>query len=584
MRSRQRVDRDEVVASHGAVAATRRVQAEAGLACLEEGGSAVDAAVCVGFLAAVMEPMETCLGGAGFLLVWDPSSGRPVCFEAPPRAPRAAAADMYEIVEGTTGRNTLTVFAVRDDESSVGERAAALPGLVAMLVAAHRRFGRLPLARVIEPAVAVAEDGFEADYYYCWVAAQQQPALLRFPRAAATFLDAGGRVPAAEPPLRLRQRALADTLRAIGKDGGESFYRGDIAASMIEEIQSGGGIMTRDDLAGYRIDVTAGRRLAYRDVEVVTPTAVGGHTTELQILNLLARFDLRAMGHNSTRSLHTLFEASRLAFADRYHHLGDPDVVPVPLEGLLSAAYAEQQVALIRPDGAAPRPPGDQEPWAYYAFRAQHDPWPFDPAGPTAPVTFAEVAPRAPAGSGTTHFCAVDEDRMLVSCTHTAATAFGAKFLTEAGVVFNAGMNWFTAAPGAANSIAGWKRPVVNMGPVLTLRDGRPHLALGAPGGRRIIGAVVQILSNVVDHGMSAQEACSAPRTDSSSQVDLVDDRIEGEVLEALARLGHRLELVSEESNATGYEFAHPTSILVAEDGTVRCGVDAVRKMEAVGY
>ena len=173
---------------------------------------------------------------------------------------------------------------------------------------------------------------------------------------------------------------------------------------------------------------------------------------------------------------------------------------------------------------------------------------------------------------------------MLVSCTHTAAHAFGAKFLTDSGVLFNAGMNWFTAAPGAANSIAGWKRPVVNMGPVLALRDGRPSLALGAPGGRRIIGAVVQILSNVVDHGLSMQEACSAPRTDSSSRVDLVDDRIDDAVIEALAGRGHRIELVSEEANATGYEFAHPTAIEVAEDGTVRCGVDAVRKMEAVGY
>jgi gamma-glutamyltranspeptidase/glutathione hydrolase len=173
---------------------------------------------------------------------------------------------------------------------------------------------------------------------------------------------------------------------------------------------------------------------------------------------------------------------------------------------------------------------------------------------------------------------------MLVSCTHTAAQAFGAKFTTEAGVLFNAGMNWFTAAPGTANSIAPWKRPVVNMGPLLTLRGGRPHLALGAPGGRKIIGALVQILSNVVDHGMSMQPACSAPRTDSSSRVTLYDDRIDGASIERLAAMGHRLEAVSEEANATGYEFAHPTSILVGDDGLVRCGVDPFRKMEAVGW
>ena len=180
-RSRQRVDREAVIARNGAVAATRRAQAEAGLACLQEGGSAVDAAVAVGFMAAVMEPMETCLGGAGFFLVWDPASGRPWCFEFPPRAPRAALPDMYEIVSGDTRRNTLTVFAVQDDANAVGYRAAAVPGLVAGLVAAHRRFGRLPLTRVMEPAIACAQDGFPADYYYCWIAAAYLPTLLPFP-------------------------------------------------------------------------------------------------------------------------------------------------------------------------------------------------------------------------------------------------------------------------------------------------------------------------------------------------------------------------------------------------------------------
>ena len=583
MRSVQRVDRDEVVVRRGAVAATRRAQAEAGLDCLREGGSAVDAAVCVGFLAAVMEPMETCLGGAGFFLVLDPVSGRPHVFEFPPRAPRAATPDMFEILEGDTRRNTLTVFAVRDDANSVGYRAAAVPGLVKALVAAHRRFGRLPLRRVLEPAVAMAEDGFEADYYYCWVAAAYLPTLLPFPLAARTFLDQG-RVPAAEPLLRIRQRALAETLRQIAKDGGDSFYRGDLADSMAADIAAGGGILTREDLASYEVDLTEGLTRRYRDVDIVVPTAPGGHWTELQILQLLSRFDLASMGHGSAEALHTLIEASRLAFADRYHHHGDPDLEPIPWQGLLSDSYADQQAGLVRPGVARAETPGDEEPWSHCAFRPVHDPWPHDPAGPVAPKQFARVAPSAPPTGGTTHFCAVDEDRMLVSCTHTAAHPFGAKFLTEAGVLFNAGMNWFTAAPGAANSIEGWKRPVVNMGPLLALRDGRPFMALGAPGGRKIIGALVQILSNVVDHDMSMQLACSAPRTDSSGRVTLFDDRIEPSVIDALANMGHRLEAVCEEGNATGYEFAHPTSILVGDDGYVRCGVDPFRKMEAVGF
>ncbi len=565
------------------MAATRRVQAEAGLACLQEGGSAVDAAVCVGFLAAVMEPMETCLGGAGFFLVWDPTSGKPVVFEFPPRAPANATADMFTIVEGDTRKNTLTVFAVENDDNSCGANAAAVPGLVAALCAAHRRFGRLPLERVIAPAIAMAEDGFEADYYYCWITAKHLPYLQRFPQSLATFTDAG-RVPAAEPHLLIRQRALAETLRQIARDGGESFYRGDLAASMVADIQSLGGVMTRDDLANYEVEVTEGLTRRYRGADIVVPTAPGGHWTELQILNTLGQFDLRSMGHNSAEALHTLIEASQHAFADRYYHLGDPDFEPVPIAGMLSDAYAEETARRIVAGKALAETPGTDEPWSYYAFRGVNDPWRHDPGGPTAPKTFAEVAPASSPGAGTTHFCAVDSDRMLVSCTHTAAHAFGAKFLPDTGVLFNAGMNWFTAAPGAANSIAGGKRPVVNMGPVLALRDGKPYLAVGAPGGRRIIGCVVQILSNVLDHGMSMQAACSAARSDSSSRSTLVDDRVDPAVLEALEGMGHRLELVSEEANATGYEFAHPTAIEVCDDGTVRAGVDAFRKMEAVGW
>ncbi len=581
LRGRQVVEREEVVAQHGAVAATRRAQAEAGLECLKDGGSAVDAAVAVGFLVSVMEPMETCTGGCGFMLVHDAKTGRSYSIEFPPRAPRAATPEMYEILGGDANPDSLTVFAVKDDANFSGYRAAALPGTVAALVEAHRRFGRLPLARVMEPAIWWAEHGIEADPYYCYVASANVPWLLKFPRAAETFLR-DGRAPAADPRVLLQQRALADTLRQIARDAGESFYRGEIAESMIREIQDGGGIMTMQDLADYKVEVIEPLRQHYRDIEVLAPNAPGGHWTELQILGILDRFDLRASGHNTAETLHTLIEASRLAFADRYYHFGDPEFEPVPLQGLMSDAYAAELAGRVRPDAVLLESSDLQEPWSRFAFDPIHDPWRHDPTG-TAPKRFTAPAEVA-AGHGTTHFCAVDSDRMLVSCTHTAAHAYGAKFLTQAGVHFNAGMNWFTAAPGSANSIAPWKRPLVNMGPVMALKDGKPYMALGAPGGRRIIGCVVQILSNVVDHGLSMQAACSVPRTDSSSRVNFIDDRIDGAVVDRLTKLGHQVELLSEEANPVGYDFAHPTSILVGDDGHVRCGVDPFRKMEAMGY
>jgi gamma-glutamyltranspeptidase/glutathione hydrolase len=577
LRTRWIIDKEEVVAKNGAVAATRPAQADAGLEMLKDGGSAVDAAVAVGFLVSVMEPMETCTGGCGFMLVWDPKSGKTHSIEFGPRAPAAARPDMYEIA-GDTDAESLTVYMVKDDANATGYLAPGIPATVAGLVEAHRRFGRLPLSRVLEPAIAWAEEGFEADYYYTHTAAGYVRALNQFPRAAETFL-VDGLPPAEELPKRMPQRALAETLRQIGRDGGESFYRGEIADAMLREIRDGGGILSREDLANYHPDVVDPMSQRYRDVDVQGPAAPGGHWTELQILGILNQFDLRASGHNTPETLHTMIEASRLAFMDRYYHFGDPDLEPVPLEGLFSSEYARELAATVDPQRAQYYTDGPQEPWGRYAFEPKHDPWKHHPAG-KAPKRFIESPPVAT--GGTTHFCAVDSDRMLVSCTHTAAHAFGAKFLTEPGVHIHAGMNWFTAMPGAANSIAGGKRPLCNMGPLLATQNGKPYMALGAPGGRRIMECLVQILSNVVDHGMSMQVACSAPRMDSSSRLTYYDDRLDGAVIERLAAMGHHLSPVFEDP--VGYEFAHPTSILVGDDGYVRCGVDPFRKMWAAGY
>lgn len=576
LRTRWLIDKEEVVAKNGAVAATRPAQADAGLEVLKDGGSAVDAAVAIGFLVSVMEPMETCTGGCGFMLVYDPKDGKTHSIEFGPRAPAAARPDMYEIA-GDTNAESLTVYAVKDAANSDGYLAPGIPSTVAGLIEAHRRFGRLPLSRVLEPAIAHAEAGVEVDYYYTHSVAAYLAPLLKFPRMVETFLP-GGAVPAPELPTRLPQRALAETLRQIARDGGESFYRGEIAESIVSEVREGGGILSRDDLAGYRPDTGVALSRPYRDVEVHAPGAPGGHWTELQILQLMNQFDLRSSGHNTPETLHSLIEVSRLAFQDRYYHLADPDFEPVPLQGLLSESYASELAGLVDPATARAYDDDPQEPWGRYAFRAEHDPWRHDPAG-RAPKVFREGADVAT--GGTTHFCAVDADRMLVSCTHTAAHNFGAKFLTTTGVHIHAGMNWFTAMPGAANSIAGGKRPLCNMGPVLITKLGKPYMALGAPGGRRIIECVVQILSNVVDHGMSMQAACSAPRLDASSRTTYYDDRLDPAVAERLESMGHRMEGIFED--AVGYEFAHPTSILVGDDGYVRCGVDPFRKMWAAG-
>ena len=351
LRTRWLIEKEEVIAKHGAVAATRPAQADAGLEMLKDGGSAVDAAVAVGFLVSVMEPMETCTGGCGFMLVYDPASGKTESIEFGPRAPAAARPDMYEIAGNDADPSSLTIYGVKDDANAVGYLAPGIPATVAGLVEAHRRFGRLPLSRVLEPAIHCAEHGFEADYYYTHKAAGVTRELNMFPRSAETFLIDG--LPpgeAGDTGHRLMpQRALAETLRQIARDGGDSFYRGEIADAMVGEIREGGGILALEDLATYHPDIVTAMSRPYRGVDVHVPTAPGGHWTELQMLALMNQFELGKTGHNTPETLHTLIEASRLAFTDRYYHMGDPAFEPVPLGALLSDGYARETAGRIDP-------------------------------------------------------------------------------------------------------------------------------------------------------------------------------------------------------------------------------------------
>ena len=588
-RSRQRLSRDEVVADRAVVVAARPEAADAGIAMLRAGGNAVDAAVAVGFVAAVVEPMDTCVAGSGFLLVHEAASGRAWSVEFPPRAPAGARPDMYEVLDEAEGATLLGISPVRDDANVDGYLAPGVPGTVAGLCAASERFGRLPLPQVLEPAVALAERGFEADAYYSLQALAHLPVLRRHQEAARTYLVDGlppvpafmGRATLGVPPL-VRQPDLAETLRRIARLGAPGFYEGEVAAAIEDDFRRHGGLITREDLGAYRPTIGEPLRGTYRDCEVLTARAPGGGWTVLQLLGVLERFDLAAMGHNSPAGLHALVEASRHAFADRYRSFADPDAVAVPLAELLGAEHLDALAARIEPDRA-----GLQDafsagpPWEAFAFPGRS-------AGSAPPGGDGAAAPgpsSARVRGGTTSFSVVDAEGNAVSCTHTAANAFGCAVVAAGtGVLFDSAMVWFNPRPGAANSIAPGKRPLVNMAPTLVRRGGRPLLAVGAPGGRRIASAVVQVISNVVDHGLSAQPAIDAPRVDASGSSVLASARIAPEVRDELARAGHRLVAVDEEHEPFLYEFARPVAALVDDEGRRRGGVDPFTVGRACGY
>ena len=579
-RSRWWPQKEEVVSEHGMVVAKHPLAAEAGIEMLKQGGNAIDAAGATGFAISVVEPMMSCTAGVGFMVIHLAQQGRNVAVEYPPRAPKAATPNMYRLT-GQPGTG-ISVYEVEGDENIEGYRSIAVPGTVAGLCLAHERYGTLPLEQVLEPAIAYASDGFDISWYLALCISNSMRALQRFPASAAVFLP-DGRPPVSSPapPEQLVQRDLAQVLRLIAKQGPAGFYRGDVAAAIEADMRAHGGLITRDDLASYEAMVRAPRCITYRDYSVLAAALPHGGTTMLQTLHILSQLDLNNVVHNTPAYLHRFIEAARHAFADRYYHLGDDEMVEVPIDGLLSGDYAASLAAQIDPRKTQFGHLGNTEPWAHYATQALHAPWAYE--GRRMPEG-AAVPSLAPDGDCTTHFGVVDQDRNLVSCTQTAVGLFGSKVVTpELGLLWNNGMIWFNPKPGASNSIAPWKRPLTNMAPLVALQEGRPSMSIGAPGGRRIINCNAQVFLNVAQFGLGMQEAIAQPRVDVSTQHVVVDSRMAPETIEALAALGHPIEIVDE--TAADSHFATPLGIRVdPARGTLHSGVDVFRIAEARGY
>jgi Gamma-glutamyltransferase len=575
MKSYQRIMRTGVQGGRAVVAAARQASVDAGLWAIEAGGNAVDAAVAAAFVAGVVEPMETTLAGSGFMLVGLPD-GRAYGIEFAPRAPRQAHATMYRIDTTRHLDRGLGVSVVVGDENVQGAKAAGVPATLAGLACAQERFGRLPLAKVMEAAITAAYDGFDCDPYFCLEALDNLAALRADAGASALFLRDGVPPPCAHlggttlgQPERIRQPALGRTLEQIAAQGVRAFYGGELGAAFLQTHRELGGLLQREDLLAVAPQVVEPRALEYRGARVLTPRAPCGGLTELQMLNIWQALYPDPPVNADREWWRRLAETSWHAFADRYHWLGDPDFVPVPEDGLLSVRYAKDIARCILDGEPPPRvPPGTGEtPWNYYARHAAHDPWAYQVA-PNRPVCWAPLGGTEPT-AGTTHICATDQTGMSVAITHTAANHFGAKVVCQrTGLLLDAAMGWFNAGAGAANSIAGGKRPLANMGPVLLHRGGK-FAAIGAPGGRRIINAVVQVIINLVDRGMSAEEAVFAPRIDASGTGLLYSERLR-DTMEGLTDYFDPRLQVDEQHQGYGYELARP--LITLHDGVTTHG------------
>jgi gamma-glutamyltranspeptidase/glutathione hydrolase len=472
-----------VTAEHGLVVAQEKTAALIGADILRRGGNAVDAAVATGFAMAVTYPRAGNLGGGGFMIIHSRDHGEDVAIDYRETAPAATTAGIFL---GADGKPDIA----RSRDSALG---IGVPGTPAGLALALEKYGsgRFALADLLQPAIDLARDGVviaddSADTLPDW-----HPRLARWPSSAKIFSRADG------SSLRegdtLVQTDLAATLTRIAEQGPRGFYQGPVAEQLANAVRGAGGIMTADDLTSYQAVVRPPARGSYRGYDIVSmPQPSSGGVVLLETLNILEGFPMSEMTQGSAPSLHVLIEAMKRAYADRAHYLGDPAFVSAPVATLISKDYAARQRAGID--------------------LARATPW---------TDALAATPPRE--GDNTTHFSVVDSFGNAVSNTYTLNYSYGLGLVAEGtGVLLNNELDDFTAAPGAANAygLVGFeanlpgpgKRPLSSMSPTIVLKDGKPVLVTGTPGGSRIISAVLQVIVNVLDYGMDVAAAVAAPR------------------------------------------------------------------------
>ena len=564
--TRTTVVKTEARAQHGMVATKDIHATRAGVQMLEMGGNAVDAAVAACFAVGVVEPGSSGIGGGGYLVYQVGERGGVVGF--PMKGPLAARPEMYEL-SGEASVGNFGWAGVVGDENLDGPRSIAVPGAVAGLCEAHRLLGRLPLRDVVAPAVSLARDGHSPGWHNMYSLGLMASRLFEFDELRSIFMP-DGKLPTGDvtSPAVLRQPQLADVLEAVGRDGSGAFYSGDIAHAITSDIRANGGIVSEQDLAEYRPFVwDSGLEFGYSGHTVRVPPLACAGTTSAMTMRLLDGFDVRSMGHNSAGALHAYIWAARLAYADRYEYMADPAFVDVPWEGLVSDGYSDLRRGLIDESRLGAIEPGD--------------PWAFDSGAPGERMPASVPA----LDSGTTHLCAMDSEGNAVSLTNTLMAGFGSGFVPKGtGVVMNNGMMWFDPIPGRVNSIMPGKYPLNNMTPALVMGPDGVRMAAGASGGRRITNCVTQLISKVVDFGMSPQEAIDSPRVDCSLPVTSVDSRMPADVVAEIERRGHRIYVIGGDHVQGGFAgFASPVAIVRDEESGFRAGVDTFHSAYAEG-
>ena len=511
--------KQEVVASRAVVASNHPLASVAGVETLLRGGNAVDASVATLFALSVVEPMMVSPFGAGFFTIRDGRTGDVTFLDDYAVVPFAATPDMFDPIPGDLDFNTT------DGANMAGYLSVATPGALAGWAEAVRRFGRLPLAQTIEPAIRYAAAGFAASGYLVQSIQNAARDLARFPASAEVFLP-GGKVP--EVGQRIVRTEYARTLQQIADHGPETMYTGALAKVVADDMRANGGLITLDDLAAYRVIERAPVRGTYRGYEIIStaPPSSGG-THIVQLLNLLEAFPIGKgeLAFGQPGYVHLLAEGLKIAFADRRRYMADPDRVDVPVSQLVSREYAERRRAGLDLTRAQEHAHGELD---------------------GAPALIG-AGLGGQDGANTTHCTVIDDEGTIVASTQTLQSGFGSRVTTPGtGMLLDNRMSLMDPTPGNTNSIEPGKRILSSMSPTIILKDGKPFMALGTPGGKRIFAAVAQGILNVIDHGMTLQEAFEAPRVWTEGAALEMEDGFANlaDLRAVLTGMGHRVQVV----------------------------------------
>jgi gamma-glutamyltranspeptidase/glutathione hydrolase len=537
-----------VWAKHGMVASQEALASRIGVDILKQGGNAVDAAVAVGFALAVTLPRAGNIGGGGFMLVHIAKDNKTIAIDYRETAPNKAHKDIFLDEQGNAV----------DKLSREHGLAVGVPGTVMGMELALTKYGTMSLKQVMAPAIKLAAEGFSVTSDLADSLAGVKPRVAQWPSSAKIFYKADGSNLTFNDILK--QPELAHSLSLIAKKGSKGFYQGETAQKIVNAVADAGGVMTLADLANYKVVEREPVRGQYRGYEVVSmPAPSSGGIHIIEMLNVLEHFPIDKFGHNTAQTIHVMAETMKRAYADRSEYLGDPDFVKVPTAALTSRDYAAKiasQIALNKTTPSSEIKPGLLAPYE---------------------------------STQTTHYSVVDKFGNAVSNTYTLNFSYGSGLVAAGtGILLNNEMDDFSVKPGSpngygliggdANAVEGNKRPLSSMSPTIVMKDGKPFIVTGSPGGSRIINITLQIIMNVIDHKLNIAEASAAARVHHQWQPDYlwVEHSLNGDTIELLQGKGHDVR-VQESIGST-------QSIVVREEGIMGASDPRRAGSEAVGY